>query len=457
MSDQPLQHDFDDEILSAYLDDELSADQRALVEARLAADAAARQTLDELRHVSQSVRNLPPASPPRGDLRETILQRVGDTNRQPSGDVPAQTDKHDRLPTVTVGRTRRGWVWASLAVAAGLLIMFLGRDPLEENDGQPVALRGREPASRTAPPESTPPAPSQPAARDLAGTETTMSPAGSASTAVPATSADRFAGVQPLGPAEPLDEDDLVVVHVLAKREALENRTFDQLLLSNGIALEPEAAIEGTPAAAERYRTMTRSGGTGGRADVPAAETEADVDVVLVEAPPTKIKSFLSELNQDYAKYLSVSVDDSAPADKALAAAPNKKLAGELQQYNRGSVPQQQKEFLERNKAYYYEQSPAGGPAAGAFASGGRAAAHDATSRLEVEEPRGAREELSNQARAQRVLISKTDVPAAGKLRKLPRLGKFSPAPADDNLQVLFVLTPGEEAAASPAAENRAE
>ena len=57
------QYELDDELLSAYLDDELSADERALVEARLATDPAAQQSLEQLRSVSQSVRSLPPTAP----------------------------------------------------------------------------------------------------------------------------------------------------------------------------------------------------------------------------------------------------------------------------------------------------------------------------------------------------------------------------------------------------------
>jgi anti-sigma factor RsiW len=55
MTDHNRKYDLDDELLSAYIDNELSAEERAAVEARLASDPAAQQLLHELRSVSQSV------------------------------------------------------------------------------------------------------------------------------------------------------------------------------------------------------------------------------------------------------------------------------------------------------------------------------------------------------------------------------------------------------------------
>ena len=71
--DNPLE--FDDEQLSAYLDDELAPDERVRVEARLSADPAARQLLDELRTVSQAMKSLPHAAL-GDDLRESVLRRA---------------------------------------------------------------------------------------------------------------------------------------------------------------------------------------------------------------------------------------------------------------------------------------------------------------------------------------------------------------------------------------------
>ena len=75
MSEQEFQPELNDELLSAYLDDELSAEERAAVEARLANDADAQQLLHQLRAVSESVQRLPLEGVGR-DLSGDILRRV---------------------------------------------------------------------------------------------------------------------------------------------------------------------------------------------------------------------------------------------------------------------------------------------------------------------------------------------------------------------------------------------
>jgi anti-sigma factor RsiW len=456
MSDNPLQHELDDELLSAYLDDELAAEERALVEARLAADPAARQLLDELRHVSQAIRGLPQETL-RRDMRESILRRA--TEEKSSAQRPKSDDAPGPLPKFAIGRTRRAWVWAALAAAAALLIMFVERNPLEEEDRPSVALRRHAPPSLTVAPEFAPPAPSQAAGRDMAETNTTRAPAaaGGAASAARIDATDELAGAPASEPVGEFDQHQPVVVHVVAKREAIENKMFDQLLLSNGIAIQSAMPADSTVASADRYRTLASSSRTTERAAAPPADEDAEVDVVLVEAPPTKILSCLADLNQDSANYLSVSVDESPSAGKAPApaAAPAKKIEMDLGKYSRGVVSQQQKDFFSRNKAFYYQQAPDGN-----YFGAGRGGALDMAESIEQEASQRrqlARDHSANEGRAQRVQVSKTEDRQAGELRKLGRQLIESSESASENLQVFFVLAPGEEPAASPPAENRAE
>src|SRR4051812_2836900 len=122
MSEREFQPELDDELLSAYLDDELSAEERAAVEARLANDPEAQQLLHQLRSVSQSVQMLPLESVGR-DLSADILRRIEAKKR---GDGGAGGDSSAAIgnvtPRVTVFGSRRSWIWATLAVAAGLMI-----------------------------------------------------------------------------------------------------------------------------------------------------------------------------------------------------------------------------------------------------------------------------------------------------------------------------------------------
>lgn len=133
----------DDELLCAYLDDELSSEERARVDARLASDPAARQMLDQLRSASQAMKSLPQETVGE-DLRESVLRRAeaamltgrGGPRRADaakSAEADHTSSSRNSLPRLTIGQTRRGWIWASLALAAGLLIMILQPANRERN------------------------------------------------------------------------------------------------------------------------------------------------------------------------------------------------------------------------------------------------------------------------------------------------------------------------------------
>src|SRR5689334_25071990 len=87
MSDSDEQRELDDELISAYLDDELPAEECAAVEKRLAADPVAQRLLHELRLVSQSVQGLPTENMGR-DLSETIVTLI----QQESKPTPVISD-----------------------------------------------------------------------------------------------------------------------------------------------------------------------------------------------------------------------------------------------------------------------------------------------------------------------------------------------------------------------------
>jgi anti-sigma factor RsiW len=141
MSQPEIQHEPDDELLSAYLDGELTADERAAVEARLASDPDSQQLLHKLRSVSQAVQRLPLETVGR-DLSQQILHRAGALK-------PATSTRSDNAaaaptitkPKITIFQTRRSWIWASLAVAAGLMIMVLQPAINDQADLPAVAQR----------------------------------------------------------------------------------------------------------------------------------------------------------------------------------------------------------------------------------------------------------------------------------------------------------------------------
>ena len=102
MTDYPSKLELDDELLSAYLDGELTADEQAAVEARLSADPAAAELLHQLRAVSQAVQGLPQEVVGR-DLGGPIARLVeGDSKTRYLAIYELETDDPQRdLATLT--------------------------------------------------------------------------------------------------------------------------------------------------------------------------------------------------------------------------------------------------------------------------------------------------------------------------------------------------------------------
>jgi hypothetical protein len=163
MTGPESQYELDDELLSAYLDDELSPEDRASVEARLASDSSAAELLHQLRSVSQAVQALP-LEQGRDDLREAVMERVthfGDKSKGAAAAAATQAELRvspagttaaaDTSPSFSIGRTRRGWIWASLAIAAALLIMVMQKEPQRDkvaaiDNRKSKSERGRAPS-----------------------------------------------------------------------------------------------------------------------------------------------------------------------------------------------------------------------------------------------------------------------------------------------------------------------
>ncbi|MCI0335290.1 MAG: zf-HC2 domain-containing protein [Planctomycetes bacterium] len=556
----PSQPEIDDELLSAYLDDELSAEERALVESHLATDPHSQQTLEQLRNVSQSVRDLPQESVGR-DLRDSVLRRaqvaklntdptasravLGPDSQAPTAGVAypgpdARVAANDAsLPTISIGRTRRGWVWASLAVAAAVLIMVFqpGREhdaklpiiaqskdesaaidrQLAEHDSNLGAVNKPSPAAAAGKPSgavASIPATPEPMPQGIADNRGAITPstttdafgvngrpesnelAGGQAAAMPeekyiapngALTAPAAAAPQALDDSGNMD-DGLVVVHVYAKRAALENKAFDQLLSKNGIALEQTAAagdVSGDAAAEAESSSREPARVTSGRFAQEgvdeATKDDADVEMVLVDAPSSTIFSCMNDLNNDYANYVGVSVDDSSTRDEELAESPpTTELAADLGKFSRGIVPQQPADEVARDR-YSYEAADDVRRFSGRLGFGGgvgglsqlqKEASESLAVRNETDRGRArriqfrasdGRQELERSANGTFFEVAPpADVKLQRKVEARPQLESLdktkSTATANrDRLQVLFVLRPGDEPAPSLKAKNTTE
>ncbi|MEZ6064953.1 MAG: hypothetical protein R3B90_04430 [Planctomycetaceae bacterium] len=114
-----------DESLSAWIDGELTEEERAEVLARLEANADDQVTLAELEELGRDLRKLPrPATPP--ELRAGVMAQISRDRRTTTGSTAAA------VPVNVTPMTRRNAIWgwsvaATLLTAAAALLIVLSR------------------------------------------------------------------------------------------------------------------------------------------------------------------------------------------------------------------------------------------------------------------------------------------------------------------------------------------
>jgi hypothetical protein len=142
----------DDELIAAYLDEELRGSDLARAEELLARDPASRQLLDDLKSQKALLASLP-REKLGDDFAERVLRRAEREMVVPaaaarmvaaaapspvSGELQPAASRTLRMP-----QGRRPWIYAATALAAGLLIMFLSRT--EEKAGHIVQVAEHKP------------------------------------------------------------------------------------------------------------------------------------------------------------------------------------------------------------------------------------------------------------------------------------------------------------------------
>jgi len=133
-----------DELLSAYLDGQLSEAARARLEQRLAADAELQAELGALRCTVALVRELPPVTPPRHFTLSPAAVERGERVR--------------RSPRTEPGRLSRATPWltaATAAVATMLAVVLAGHVLLAGPSLAPAALAPAAPPEQRMPVEVT--------------------------------------------------------------------------------------------------------------------------------------------------------------------------------------------------------------------------------------------------------------------------------------------------------------
>ncbi|MHC4875123.1 MAG: anti-sigma factor family protein [Planctomycetota bacterium] len=115
----------DNKRLSALLDDELAANERAVLEQELATSPELQRELDELRRVAASVRELPQVPAP-SDLQPAVMAAIQQEVR-PGNDRPTGSGRVGGRP----GLTKLVGLSAAIAVAVGAAVWF-GQDHGEQ-------------------------------------------------------------------------------------------------------------------------------------------------------------------------------------------------------------------------------------------------------------------------------------------------------------------------------------
>ncbi|MDP7204200.1 MAG: hypothetical protein QGH11_01420, partial [Pirellulaceae bacterium] len=117
MTDSPIQPDsFNEELLSGYLDGELSSDEQAQVERIIQQDPRAQQLLEDMEQLRQCLQDLPENQPP-ADARRRVLEQIHATD-------PVDSDQLQHAATRPAPPVRAIVSWV-VAAAAGVALLFI--------------------------------------------------------------------------------------------------------------------------------------------------------------------------------------------------------------------------------------------------------------------------------------------------------------------------------------------
>jgi len=149
MTHTPIQPgDFSEELLSGYLDGELSSEEQALVESALSRDPQAQQLLEDLQQLRQCLQELPQEQPPE-HARQHVLQQVRSIPRVQ--EAPASEPVEGKNIARGSSSTRSMVPW--LAAAAAALALMITVPPMLRDSPQ-VAQNSDNSGNLSAPGES---------------------------------------------------------------------------------------------------------------------------------------------------------------------------------------------------------------------------------------------------------------------------------------------------------------
>ncbi len=135
-----MDHEQYDQLISAYLDGELNAEEHARVEQLLVGSAEARQLVEELKAIRAGLQSLP-RHQLEPDFAQQVLHRAEQAAKSPAAQseskaaILAGHDYWDTKPSVF--RSKRGIAWSLVAIAAAVIIMVATRN--DDQAGRQIA------------------------------------------------------------------------------------------------------------------------------------------------------------------------------------------------------------------------------------------------------------------------------------------------------------------------------
>lgn len=334
------------ELISAYVDGELTAAERQRADALLASSAELRQWRDELVALRDDLRTLPRLRL-SDDLAQRVLRQAEKEmllgERRPAAlesPTDAPREWHLRWP-----RGYRPWLWAGTAIAASLLVTFSYEHDAKLTVEAPRALTALQPASEPASALSPPAAVERgevmkQVAEQAAGFAVSASTQGKAATLSDLTQDMWRRGAvvqetQRLGfnaqageqiaqqlavvdhaLAEALLDDAVTVVQIDVDPAQLASDPFMSVLAKNGVSVAPPAS---NLASAEQVKQQLQRnmGQNQQRRELGRSVAATDLDMVYVVAPPDQVQSIVSDLNNQQSTYRQVVVNAPRRADLA--------------------------------------------------------------------------------------------------------------------------------------------
>jgi len=324
-----MEHIPDDELISAYLDGELTGNDLARAEQLLASQPDSRQMLDELMALRASLQALPQQKL-GPDFAESVLRRAEREMLQPGANqvaaieaaspTPVDTWRPEVPPILSMSRWTRPLVWAALTTAAAIMIMMFSPPDAK----QKVAL---------APKVADGPAPADLAmqARDVDATDNramiaTDAASGDAAPRIAGGESGQgglFAGPESAardGQANPTPEsfsvdvpggnDALLVVLCDVTPEVASSASFRRLLAEHQIPWQDEPNA-GNASGGQRAFAVQESAGAGKEADPPAADADK-----VKQAEPASVGK--GEVATDASKPLPAESGATPPSTEAV-------------------------------------------------------------------------------------------------------------------------------------------